>query len=65
MKKDVKGVIFVHGPKTQEKSRELEQFYEYFVNQTKLGPKNCLLLYYDAERNSEMRKKLCKFIFLI
>ncbi|XP_033226272.1 intraflagellar transport protein 22 homolog [Belonocnema kinseyi] len=58
MKKDVKGVIFVHGPKSQDKSREMEQFYEYFVNQTKLGPKSCLLLYYDPENSSEMPKKL-------
>ncbi|XP_051171703.1 intraflagellar transport protein 22 homolog [Leptopilina boulardi] len=57
-RRNAQGILFVHGPKSKENFEELEQFYEYFVNKSKLVPKNCLLLYYDPERKSEMPKNL-------
>ncbi|XP_015599878.1 intraflagellar transport protein 22 homolog [Cephus cinctus] len=52
MRKDIHGVIFVYNSKSREYTRELEQFYDYFVNQTRLGAKSCVVFYFDPDQNS-------------
>ncbi|XP_012273061.1 intraflagellar transport protein 22 homolog [Orussus abietinus] len=59
MRRDAHGVIFVYNEKSQDYPRELEQLYDYFVNQTRLGPNACVVLYFDPENDSpEAPKKL-------
>ncbi|XP_048505037.1 intraflagellar transport protein 22 homolog, partial [Athalia rosae] len=45
----VNGVIFVHNAKSHDYLHELDQLYDYFVNQTKLGPTNCVIFCYNNE----------------
>ncbi|XP_046617326.1 intraflagellar transport protein 22 homolog [Neodiprion virginianus] len=53
------GVIFVHNGKSQDYVRELEQLYDYFVNQTGLGPTNCVIFHHDQDNISvEIPKKM-------
>lgn len=61
IRNNVHGVIFVYDSKSQDYIRDLEQLYDYFVNQTRLGPTNCLVFYYNRENNGiEIPKKMCK-----
>ena len=61
VRKDAQGVVFVCGEKKEESSRELEQFYEYFVAETKLEAKSCVVFHYDR-KNDGIKNTICEFV---
>lgn len=62
-RKDVQGVIFVYSKITPEYVWELEKFYDYFVNQTKLEPKNCVVFYFAGDKSHlDAPKRICEYI---
>ncbi|XP_072949269.1 intraflagellar transport protein 22 homolog [Epargyreus clarus] len=51
----VQGVILMCSPNTMHTaSRELELLYNYFVSQTKLSPKQCVLFYNTADDQEDI-----------
>lgn len=63
MRKDVHGVILVYSAKMQDSSKELKEFYDYFVSAAKLGPNNCVILFFDSDNaTSNSSKVICKYI---
>ncbi|XP_076658134.1 intraflagellar transport protein 22 homolog isoform X3 [Halictus rubicundus] len=60
IKKHLHGVILVYSEKSDECLKQIQEFYDYFVNQTKLGPDKCVILCYDPEKkNPEISKMIC------
>ncbi|EFN84612.1 Rab-like protein 5 [Harpegnathos saltator] len=49
MRKGVHGVILVYSAQMQDSSKELKEFYDYFVAGSKLGPNSCVILYFDPD----------------
>lgn len=63
MRKDIHGVIFVYNEKSSDCLKEIQQLYDYFIDQTKLDPDRCVIFCYDPEkRNSEISKIICKYL---
>ncbi|XP_048263348.1 intraflagellar transport protein 22 homolog isoform X2 [Bombus affinis] len=57
IRKDVHGVILVYNEKSNECLKEIQQLYDYFIDQTKLDPDRCAIFCYDPEkRNPEISK---------
>lgn len=62
MRKDVHGVILVCSEKVQDSTKELKEFYDYFVNGSKLGPNSCVIFYFDPDNvTSNASKIICKY----
>ncbi|XP_011308961.1 intraflagellar transport protein 22 homolog isoform X2 [Fopius arisanus] len=50
-RRDTQGVIFVYSKLTPDLVWELEKLYDYFVSQTKLEPKNCVVFYFAGDKS--------------
>lgn len=54
--------MLIYSAKKQNCLKEMQEFYDYFVTQTKLGPDMCVIFCYDPDRTlSELPKAICKF----
>ncbi|XP_076248159.1 intraflagellar transport protein 22 homolog [Calliopsis andreniformis] len=59
IRKDLHGVILVYSEKSNDCLKEIQQAYDYFINQTKLGPDKCVIFCYDPEKkNPEISKSI-------
>ncbi|XP_076225593.1 intraflagellar transport protein 22 homolog isoform X2 [Nomia melanderi] len=57
IRKNVHGVIFVYSEQSNECLKQMQELYDYFVNQTKLGSDKCVIFCYDPEKkNPEISK---------
>lgn len=62
MRKDIHGVILVYSAKTQNSSKELKEFYDYFVNGPRLEPNSCVIFCFDPDNaTSSTSKIICKY----
>ncbi|XP_076170089.1 intraflagellar transport protein 22 homolog [Ptiloglossa arizonensis] len=64
IKKDLHGVIFVYSEKSNESLKEIQQLYDYFINQTKLGPDRCVIFCYDPEKKNPEITKIISSTFV-
>lgn len=63
IRKGVHGVILVYSAKMQDSSKQLKEFYDYFVSGAKLGPNNCVIFFFDSDNaTSSASKIICKYI---
>ncbi|XP_026673281.1 intraflagellar transport protein 22 homolog, partial [Ceratina calcarata] len=62
MRKDVHGVIFVYNEKSNLK--EIQQIYDYFIEQTKLGPERSVIFCYDPEKKNPEISKIISSTFV-
>lgn len=63
IRKGVHGVILVYSAKIQDSSRQLKEFYDYFINGTKLGPNNCVIFVFNPDNTASSASKIiCKYI---
>lgn len=47
----------------QDSSRQLKEFYDYFVSGAKLGPNNCVIFFFNPDNvTSSASKIVCKYI---
>lgn len=51
IRKDLHGVILIYNAKKQDCLKEMQEFYDYFVVQTKLGPDMCVIFCYDPDKS--------------
>ncbi|KAI4501889.1 hypothetical protein M0802_003224 [Mischocyttarus mexicanus] len=59
MRKDLHGVMLIYSAKKQDCLKEMQEFYDYFVTQTKLGPDMCVIFCYDPDKTqSELSKSI-------
>ncbi|XP_076750691.1 intraflagellar transport protein 22 homolog isoform X2 [Xylocopa sonorina] len=64
IRKDVHGVILVYNEKSDDCLKEIQQLYDYFIDQTKLGPDKCVIFCYDLEnKNPEISKIILQLYF--
>jgi len=62
IRKDVHGVILVYSAKTHDSSKKLKEYYDYFVSEAKIGPNNCVILFFDPDNTtSNASKIICKY----
>lgn len=62
MRKGVHGVIFVYSAQMQDSSKELKEFYDFFVNGAKLGPNSCVILHFDPDNTAPNTSKIiCEY----
>ncbi|XP_076658133.1 intraflagellar transport protein 22 homolog isoform X2 [Halictus rubicundus] len=64
IKKHLHGVILVYSEKSDECLKQIQEFYDYFVNQTKLGPDKCVILCYDPEKKNPEISKMISSTFV-
>ncbi|KAH0560571.1 intraflagellar transport protein 22 homolog [Cotesia glomerata] len=50
LRKDVQGLIFVYNKKTDDQIEELEKFYNYFVLKSQLEPKDCVVFFFESDK---------------
>ncbi|XP_076671825.1 intraflagellar transport protein 22 homolog [Andrena cerasifolii] len=59
IRKDLHGVILVYSEKSNDCLKEIQQSYDYFISQTKLGPDRCVIFCYDPDkRHPEISKTI-------
>ncbi|RLU19374.1 hypothetical protein DMN91_007931 [Ooceraea biroi] len=63
MRKGVHGVILVYSAKTRDSSKELRELYDYFVDETKLGPNSCVIFYFDPDNTTSNISKIISSSF--
>ncbi|XP_011176155.1 intraflagellar transport protein 22 homolog [Solenopsis invicta] len=63
MRKDVHGVILVYSAKTQDSSKKLKEYYDYFVSGAKLGPNSCVIFFYDPDNTTSSTLKTISSTF--
>ncbi|KZC12120.1 Rab-like protein 5 [Dufourea novaeangliae] len=57
IRQNLHGIIIVYSERSNQCLKEIQQLYDYFVNQTKLGPDKCVIFCYDPEKkNFEISK---------
>ncbi|XP_003702136.3 intraflagellar transport protein 22 homolog [Megachile rotundata] len=57
IRKDLHGVILVYSERSNDCLKVLQQLYDYFIDQIKLGPDKCVIFCYDPEnKNPEISK---------
>ncbi|XP_078047622.1 intraflagellar transport protein 22 homolog [Augochlora pura] len=64
IRKNLNGVILVYSEKSDECSKQIQEFYDYFVTQTKLGPDKCVILCYDPEKKNPEISKIISSTFV-
>ncbi|CAK9797020.1 Intraflagellar transport protein 22 homolog [Anthophora quadrimaculata] len=64
IRKDAHGVIFVYNEKSGECLKEIQQLYDYFIEQTKLGPERCVIFCYDPEKKNPEISKVISSTFV-
>ncbi|KOC60161.1 Rab-like protein 5 [Habropoda laboriosa] len=64
IRKDIHGVIFVYNDTSNECLKEIQQLYDYFIEQTKLGPEKCVILCYDPEKKNPEISKVISSTFI-
>lgn len=53
--------MLIYSRRKQNCLKEMQDFYDYFVTQTKLGPEMCVIFCYDPDKTqSELSKSICK-----
>lgn len=63
IRKGVHGVILVHNAKMQDSSRQLKEFYDYFVSGAKLRPNNCVIFFFDSDNATSSASKIVSSSF--
>ncbi|XP_076621036.1 intraflagellar transport protein 22 homolog [Colletes latitarsis] len=63
IRKNLHGVIFVYSEKSNECLKELQQLYDYFINQTQVGPDRCVIFCYDPEKKNPEISKIISSTF--
>lgn len=62
LRKDVQGLIFVYNKKTDDQIQELEKFYNYFVLKSQLEPKDCVVFFFESDKQvADAPKRLCMY----
>lgn len=47
----------------QDSLKEMKEFYDYFVNASKLGPNSCVIFYFNSDdTTSSAPKIICKYL---
>ncbi|XP_076279965.1 intraflagellar transport protein 22 homolog [Lasioglossum baleicum] len=64
IKKHLHGVILMYSEKSNECLKQIQEFYDYFVNQTKLGPDKCVIFCYDPEKKNPEISKIISSTFV-
>ncbi|KAG7188213.1 hypothetical protein KM043_016083 [Ampulex compressa] len=64
MRKDVQGVLLVYSNNSENCLKELQEFYDYFVDQIKLGPEKCVILCFDPDKKSLEISKIISSTFI-
>ncbi|XP_032664501.1 intraflagellar transport protein 22 homolog [Odontomachus brunneus] len=63
MRKSVHGVILVYNAQMQDSSKELKEFYDYFINGSKLGPNSCVIFLFDPDNAGPNASKIISSSF--
>ncbi|XP_014300024.1 intraflagellar transport protein 22 homolog [Microplitis demolitor] len=63
IKKDIQGLIFVYNKKTDEQVQELEKFYNYFVLKSQLEPKDCVVFFFESDKQAGDAPKRLSNVF--
>ncbi|XP_031846679.1 intraflagellar transport protein 22 homolog isoform X1 [Nomia melanderi] len=64
IRKNVHGVIFVYSEQSNECLKQMQELYDYFVNQTKLGSDKCVIFCYDPEKKNPEISKIISSTFV-
>lgn len=52
----------MYNKKTDEQVQELEKFYNYFVLKSQLEPKDCVVFFFESDKQAgDAPKRLCKY----
>ncbi|KAL0131573.1 hypothetical protein PUN28_002839 [Cardiocondyla obscurior] len=63
IRKNVHGIILVYSAKMKDSSKKLKEYYDYFVSGAKLGPNNCVILFFDADNTASSSSKMISSSF--